>query len=145
MKIYIASDHAGLTYKSMLCEYMINQKYDIEDLGPHIQQKVDYPTYAITLVKKMEHSEGDVFGILICGSGMGMAMCANKFQHIRAAVCVLEYQAYMARLHNDANVLCLGARVIGIDIAYRLTDIFLTTPFEHGRHAKRIAMFCGSE
>lgn len=131
-KILIASDHAGLSLKKYLVQRF--HEFNWEDLGPQTEDAVDYPDYAIKLCKKLD----DNIGILICGTGQGMAMTANKFPNIRAALCWNQVSAEMARKHNNANILCLGARMIDPPTAETILTCFLQTKFEGGRHQKRI-------
>lgn len=138
--IYIGSDHAGYEMKEALKKY-IGEKADFKavDLGAFSQDSLDYPDIAREVCEKIVDEKGSL-GILICGTGIGMMMSANKREGIRAAVCTVELMAKMARLHNDANVLCLGSRIIGMDLAKNIVDTFLTTSFENEeRHVRRIA------
>lgn len=131
--IYIASDHAGFELKTFL---MQNRKdFSWIDLGPTSDARVDYPDFANALVKKIADKD---FGVLICGSGQGMAMRANRYPHIRAALCYNLESTKLARQHNDANVLCLGSRMISKEFALTVFDTFIHTPFEGGRHAERV-------
>ncbi|MBY0408255.1 MAG: ribose 5-phosphate isomerase B [Rickettsiales bacterium] len=139
--LYLASDHAGVALKSVLAEDARRLGWDVKDLGPGDTQSVDYPDYAKKLCDAMKADEA-ALGVLICGSGIGMSMAANRFAHIRAALCHNGLSAQLARKHNDANVLCLGARLIGVDVARDCQHQFLTTEFEGGRHAGRLAKFC---
>ncbi len=134
-KLFVASDHAGLSLKSYLLKNQLN--YNWVDLGPQSDESVDYPDFADILAKKIREPEDR--GVLICGSGQGMCMRANKFMNIRAALCFNEETAKLAREHNDANVLCLGGRIISKELAQKIIDIFMTTKFEGGRHEKRVA------
>ncbi|MBL92785.1 MAG: ribose 5-phosphate isomerase B [Myxococcales bacterium] len=138
MRIGIGSDHAGFQLKSHIIKKMNEMGHDVVDMGPESAERVDYPVYA----KKVSVAVacGDVErGILVCGSGIGMAMTANKSNGVRAANCVSEFQARYSRLHNDANVLCLGERVVGTAVAESILEIFLAEEFEGGRHADRVA------
>ncbi len=137
--IHIASDHAGLTLKEALKTYLTQQGFDVNDHGTHSAESCDYPHFANALCKAVLESNGR--GILICGTGLGMSIMANRHKGIRAALCGTEFQAKATREHNDANVLCLGERVIGQGIAQNMVDIFLQTPFAGGRHEARIAHF----
>ncbi len=134
MKLLIASDHAGLSAKS----FLKTSRPDIEwvDLGSHNDEPVDYPDFANKLIK--EKLETDVFGVLICGSGQGMSMRANKFPSIRAALCWTTQSAELARSHNDANVLCLAGRLTSNKEALEILNVFIKTPFEGGRHVDRV-------
>ena len=135
-KIFIASDHAGYNLKSKIIErYSKFQK--INDLGPFSKNSVDYPKFAKRLSKKVALNKGS-FGILICGSGMGMSMAANKIKNIRAALCYSKKNTKLSRLHNNANIITLGQRLIDKNKAFSLIDIFLSTKFEGGRHLRRV-------
>lgn len=133
--IVFGSDHAGLNLKKFLME-RLDEKYKIIDVGPGDAASCDYPVYAYRLCNKVLEMQSP--GILICGSGIGMSMTANRVKGIRAALCLNEYMARMSRMHNDANVLCLGERIVGIDLAGSIVDAFLSSSFEGGRHQKRI-------
>jgi ribose 5-phosphate isomerase B len=137
--IYIGSDHAGYDLKEVLKKYMAEKQIKFIDLGCFSLESVDYPDIAREVCEKVVE-EKNATGVLICGTGIGMMMSANKRPGIRAAVCTHELMAKMARLHNDANVLCLGSRVIGVELAKHILDIFLETEFEdEDRHKRRIA------
>jgi ribose 5-phosphate isomerase B len=110
----------------------------VEDLGPFTTESVDYPDYAVQVAEAVAAGRARA-GILVCGTGIGISMAANKMPGIRAAVCRTEYEARMARAHNDANVLCLGDRVTGLGLGAAIVEVFLSTPFEGGRHARRVA------
>ncbi|MBY0452640.1 MAG: ribose 5-phosphate isomerase B [Bdellovibrionaceae bacterium] len=146
MKILIASDHAGFELKKQVFE-ALKAEMNIEDLGPFSTDSVDYPDYANLVCKRIEPSNVNdnnasthlsTFGILICGSGQGMAMRANRFPFIRAALCWSEEVATLARLHNDANVLCLGGRLTPFPVGEKILSAFLETAFEGGRHQGRV-------
>jgi ribose 5-phosphate isomerase B len=134
----IGSDHAGFPLKGSFLEHLRVLGYQPEDQGPFTQESCDYPEFAARVCRRV--LELDAFGILICGTGLGMSMAANRFPAIRAALCVNEFQARMARRHNNANVLCLGARVLGEDLAFAVLDAFLSAGFEGGRHDRRVAL-----
>ena len=135
-KIYIASDHAGFKLKSsILSKFSKNKK--IIDLGPNSNISVDYPDYAKKLSKKIASDKGS-FGILVCGSGMGMAITANKIKNVRAALCYSNKNTKLSRLHNNANIITLGERLISKNKAINLIKIFLSTKFEGGRHLRRV-------
>jgi ribose 5-phosphate isomerase B len=136
--IIICSDHAGFPMKEELKSYIQDQGIEILDVGTNSLDSCDYPVYAQDLCKEV--LTRDTLGILVCGSGIGMSMTANKVQGIRAALCTNEYLARMTRKHNNANVLCLGGRVLGIDLARAIVDEFLNNEFEGGRHQKRISL-----
>lgn len=135
MKIAIGADHAGFEYKEALSSFL--KDYDIEDFGTYSSDSVDYPDFAHPVSSAVENKEFDL-GILICGSGNGIAITANKHQGIRAAICWNTELASLARKHNNANILCLPARFISIKEAQEITTTFLTTEFEGGRHQNRV-------
>ena len=135
-KIFIASDHAGFKLKNNVIS-KFSKKIKIVDLGPKNVESVDYPDFAKKLSKKVAANKKN-FGILICGSGMGMAISANKTKNIRAALCYSVKNTKLSRLHNNANIITLGARLIKKDIAFKCIQAFLTTNFEGGRHIKRV-------
>ncbi len=137
MKIAIGGDHAGFAYKEEIKKMLSEQGYEVKDFGPFNEASVDYPDFAHPVATSVENNETD-FGILICGSGNGVAITANKHQGIRAALCWTEELGSLARQHNNANVLCLPARFIDLDLAKKITTIFLKTDFEGGRHANRV-------
>ena len=135
-KIFISSDHAGFNLKkSIIQKFSKNKK--IVDIGPSSNKSVDYPDYARKLSKKISSSNGS-FGILICGSGTGMAITANKNKKIRAALCYSVKNTKLSRLHNNANIITLGARLINKNKAFNLIRVFLNTKFEGGRHLRRV-------
>ena len=137
-KAYIASDHAGYKIKSKLIPYLVLElKLNTIDCGPCSSERVDYPDFANIVCKKII-KDADSFGLLICGSGQGMAIRANKFKDIRAALCWNEESAKMARNHNHANVLCLGARMHKLEDLKKIIKTFFTTEEEIGRHLKRV-------
>ena len=134
--VYIASDHAGFSLKASLISFLTEQGYIVHDLGPSEPKSCHYPIFAKALCGKvLEHA---CPGILVCGTGIGMSITANRFPGIRAALCTHEFHAVATRSHNDANVLCLGERVTGPGVAQNIATLFLQTPFEGGRHAERI-------
>jgi ribose 5-phosphate isomerase B len=139
MKIYIASDHAAFNEKSSLVEHLKSQNHEVLDLGTHSPESTHYPEWAKKLVEKVRSEK--IFGILLCGSGIGVCMTANRYKDIRAALCRDEDDAKMARLHNNANVLCLSGRKTSPDLINRIADTFLASPFEGGRHQVRIDQF----
>lgn len=141
--LFIASDHAGFAMKSYLAEYLRGQGHHVEDLGPSSPESCDYPDSATRVTAKVLENVGS-FGILICGSGIGMSMAANRVPDIRAALATCEFHAKTGRAHNNANVLCLGERVTGLGLAVDIVDVFLSTPFEGGRHLRRIEKFIGT-
>ena len=135
-KIFIASDHAGYNLKNIIVS-KFSKIQKIIDLGPNSNISVDYPDYAKKLSKKVSSIKGS-FGILVCGSGMGMCIAANKTKNIRAALCYSKKNTKLSRLHNNANIITLGSRLINKNNAISLIKIFLSTKFEGGRHLRRI-------
>ena len=135
--ILIASDHAAVAMKSELITELRALGYAPTDLGTHSTESVDYPDYAAALAKGIKEGKAER-GILLCGSGIGMSIAANRHSHIRAALCQSGLEARLARKHNDANVLCIGARIIGTESAKDALREFLKTEFEGGRHQKRL-------
>ena len=135
-KIFIASDHAGYNLKNSIIS-KFSKSIKIKDLGPKKKDSVDYPDFAKKLSKKVAINKGS-FGILICGSGMGMAITANKTKNIRAALCYSIKNTKLSRLHNNANIITLGERLIKKNKAFSLIKIFLSTKFEGGRHLRRV-------
>lgn len=138
-KVVIACDHAGCELKSQVTAHLQAKGYEVTDFGCDGSASVNYPDYAHLVCEALQKGEAP-FGILICGTGIGMSMAANKHVGIRAALCENAFSAEMTRRHNDANVICLGARVLASETALSLIDIFLTTPYEGGRHEARVAM-----
>ena len=138
-KIVIACDHAGNEVKDAIIQHLTEIGYDVTDFGCDGTASVNYPDYAHLVCKAIQDGKAPL-GILVCGTGIGMSMAANKHRGIRAALCENEFSAEMTRRHNDANVICMGARVISVEKAIALTDIFVTTPYEGGRHDARVAM-----
>ncbi len=135
-KIFIASDHAGFKLKESILKKFSN----ITDLGAKSEDSVDYPDFAKKLSQKVSINKGS-FGILVCGSGMGMAITANKRKNIRAALCYSAKNTQLSRLHNNANIITLGARLINKNKAYKFINIFIKTKFEGGRHKRRLKKF----
>ena len=135
--IAIGSDHAGYEYKEKLKEYLLQQQFQVTDFGTHSTDSVDYPDFAHPVATAVENHEA-AFGILICGSANGVAITANKHQQIRAALCWEDEIAELARKHNDANIICIPARFVTEDLAIKMTNTFMNSPFEGGRHANRI-------
>ena len=136
-KICIASDHGGYNLKESIKDLLINKNISIIDLGPFENKTVDYPDYAKKLANRIKIKKSDV-GILVCGSGTGMAISANKIKNIRAAVCYNIRSTRLSRQHNNANIIALGARLTNKILSLKLVDIFLKTKFEGGRHSKRV-------
>ena len=137
MKIAIASDHGGVELKSVLISHMKERNMDVIDCGTHSKESCDYPDYAEKACRKVQSGEADLV-VLVCGTGLGMSIAANKMRGIRAAVCGEDFSAHYARAHNNANVLCLGARVTGPGLAVLILDTFLDSSFEGGRHERRV-------
>lgn len=136
-KIALAADHAGYEFKDALASYLREKGYDVIDLGTNSPDSVDYPVYAKKLCSSVLSGECEK-GILVCGTGIGMSIAANRHKGIRAALCTIPEYARLAREHNNANVLCLGARFVGFDEAVKITDVFLNTEFLGGRHQNRV-------
>ena len=135
-KISISSDHAGFELKESIKKFLIKKKFLVLDLGPRDDKSVDYPDYAKKLVKNIISKKSDT-GILVCGSGIGMAMSANRFKKIRAAVCYNTKSTKLSRSHNNANIIAIGSRLTNKNIALKLVMIFLKTKFDGGRHKRR--------
>jgi ribose 5-phosphate isomerase B len=136
-KIAIGADHAGFELKEKVREWLTRSGFESKDFGTYSGESADYPDFAHPVASAVEKKEFDL-GILICGSGNGVAITANKHQGIRAAICWNEELASLARQHNDANVLCLPARYISSDLAMKIVDKFLNSSFEGGRHLRRV-------
>jgi ribose 5-phosphate isomerase B len=138
MKISIGCDHAGFEYKEAIRKKLSAGGYEVKDFGAFSTESVDYPDFSHPVATSVEKKEADL-GILICGSGNGVCMAANKHQGIRAALCWTEEISALARTHNNANVVCLPARFISLDTAEKIVHTFLNTSFEGGRHERRVA------
>ena len=136
-KICIASDHAGYKLKENIKDFLIKKNVSIFDLGPMNENSVDYPDYAKKVANRVKANKSDI-GILVCGSGTGMAISANKIKDIRAAVCYNNQSTRLSRLHNNANIIPLGSRLTKKNTAIKLVSIFLNTKFEGGRHLRRV-------
>ena len=136
-KIFISSDHAGFKLKEDIKSFLKKKKYSFIDLGPNNDNRVDYPDYARSVAKKVKINKNNR-GILVCGSGMGMNIAANKHRNIRAAQCYNAKSTKLSRLHNDSNIITLGSRLLSKKNALNCVSIFLKTKFEGGRHLKRI-------
>ena len=136
-RIYLASDHAGTVLKDQICDHLAKSGYEVKDLGANGSESVDYPDYAASLADAMLQ-DTSAQGILVCGSGIGISIAANRFAHIRAALVTDVTAARLCRQHNDANVLALGERLTGSATALDCVDAFLTTDFEGGRHQRRV-------
>jgi ribose 5-phosphate isomerase B len=136
-KIFISSDHAGFKLKEEIKSHLLKKKLYFHDLGPFNDDRVDYPDYAHKVAKKVKAKKSNV-GILVCGSGMGMNIAANRHKNIRAAQCFNLKSTKLSRLHNDANIITLGSRLLTKKLAINCVNTFLNTKFEGGRHLKRI-------
>ena len=136
-QIFISSDHGGFTLKEKICEYLLSKKYFIKNLGPSELITVDYPDFAALLANEIL-KEKNSFGMLFCGTGIGISIAANRFSHIRAALCTDVNMASLSRKHNNANVLVMGGRTTRLKLAKNIALVFLETKFEHGRHEKRV-------
>ncbi len=136
-KICIASDHAGFDLKENIKDFLINKHISIIDLGPFKNKSVDYPDYAKKIAYRVKQKKSDV-GILVCGSGTGMAISANKIKNIRAAVCYNQKSTRLSRQHNNANIIAIGSRLTKKSLSFKLVELFLKTKFEGGRHLRRV-------
>lgn len=143
-RIAIGSDHAGYELKQHLVTMLLGQGYEVDDRGTHSTESVDYPAICADVGRAVRDGDADV-GIVLGGSGQGEQLAANKVRGVRAALCNCLYTARMARAHNDANVLSMGARVVGVGLAEEIVTTFLTTDFEGGRHARRVAQLSDLE
>ena len=142
MRIAIGADHAGVILKEHLRARLAEAGHELRDFGAHSAESVDYPDYAALVAGAVAGGSAER-GILVCGSGIGMAIAANRVRGVRAAACVDLYSARLCRQHNDANVLALGSRIVAPPLAEALAEVFLTTTFEGGRHARRVAKLDG--
>ena len=138
-RIAIGCDHVGFEMKAQLIDYLKTKGFEITDCGTHSAQRTDYPTYGKAVAQAVVNGEADC-GILVCGTGVGISIAANKTKGIRAVVCSEPYSAQLSKQHNNTNVLAFGARVIGIELAKMIVDAWLNAEFEGGRHAERINM-----
>ena len=139
-KVYIGADSAGYLLKEDVKARLLSLGYEVFDCGCDSTASCHYPEFAARVCERVQAELEDSFGVLICGTGIGMSMCANKHKGIRAALCADTFSARMTRMHNDANVLCMGARVIGYGLALDILDAFLDAEYEGGRHAIRVEM-----
>ena len=144
-KIIIGADSAGYELKEHLKQMLIDEGYEVSDKGTDSTASCHYPDYARAVCEEVQKDLEGTFGILICGTGIGMSMCANKFKGIRAALCADTFSARMTRAHNDANMICMGARVTGVCLAEDILHAFLDAEFEGGRHAIRVDMMMDIE
>jgi ribose 5-phosphate isomerase B len=142
MRIAIGADHAGFQLKDHLRARLAEAGHELSDFGAHSSESVDYPDYAELVAHAVASGSADR-GILVCGSGIGMAIAANRHRGVRAAACVELYSAALCRQHNDVNVLTLGSRIVALPLAEAIVDLFLATPFEGGRHQRRVAKLDG--
>ena len=144
-KIYIGADSAGYTLKEILKAHLEKSGYTVCDMGTDSTASCHYPEFADKVCRGVQAELDSSFGVLVCGTGIGMSMCANKHKGIRAALCSDTFSAKMTRMHNDANVICIGARVIGECLATEILDAFLVSEFEGGRHKIRVDMMMSLE
>jgi len=136
-KIAIASDHGGFDLKESIIAHLLNTVWEVDDLGPHSRDSVDYPDYGVKLVEEVAEKKVDR-GIVICGTGIGMSIVVNRFPGIRGTLCSDVFTARLCREHNNSNILVLGGRVIGEGLAAEIVNTWLNTPFEGGRHQRRL-------
>ncbi|MDP8222337.1 MAG: ribose 5-phosphate isomerase B [Candidatus Lernaella stagnicola] len=137
MRLIVGSDHGGLALKNIVRDHLADLGHDVTDVGTHTDESTDYPDFGRLVAEMVARDEADL-GIVVCGTGIGIGIAANKVKGIRAALCTNCFMARMARQHNDANVLCLGGRVLGDALALEIVDTFLRHDFEGGRHARRV-------
>ena len=137
MQIALGSDHAGRLLRAEIAKHLGKSGHTVLDVGTYTAESVDYPHYAVLVAQKITAGEA-LLGIAICGTGLGVSMAANRIAGVRAALCTDEFTARMSRAHNNANVLCMGERVVGVGLACSIVDTFLATQFEGGRHARRV-------
>ncbi len=140
----IGCDHAGYELKEIVKKYLISLDLQVDDLGTDSEKSVDYPDFGSRVAEKVDCGEYKS-AILICGTGIGMSMVANRFSGVRAALCNDLFSAIMSRRHNDANILVMGGRVIGSELAKEIVGAWIKTPFEGGRHSQRLKKFCGGK
>ena len=139
-KIVIASDHGGFRLKNEIISHLKQLDYEVEDCGCYSNESCDYPVFAKVVAEYVQKKENNAKGILVCGTGIGMSIAANRYDGIRASHCTDTFSARMTRAHNDSNILCLGERITGTGLAIDIVDIWLNTEFVGGRHKKRIDM-----
>jgi len=144
MRIVVGADHRGFLLRARIVELAERLGHDVEDVGTYSGEAVDYPDIAARVARKISRGEVDR-GILLCGTGLGMCITANKFPGVRAAPCHDDLTAEMSRRHNDANILCLSADLLGEGVVDRMVEIWLNTPFEGGRHSRRVSKICSLE
>lgn len=139
--IAVASDHAGFDLKKAVCQFLLKSGYKVMDLGPETGDRVDYPDFGYKVADIVANGTAK-FGVAICGSGIGISIAANRNKNIRAALCMTKEMASLARKHNDANIIALGARLINEEQAFVMIEEFLKTDFEGGRHEQRVKKLC---
>ena len=139
MKLAIGSDHVGYQLKCHMIGYLQNKGFEVTDFGTYSDERCDYPVFGQRVANAVKNGEADL-GVLICGTGVGISLAANKTEGIRAVVCSEPYSAMMARAHNDANIVAFGSRVVGTAVAEQIVDAFLDSSFEGGRHKARVDM-----
>lgn len=144
MRIAIGSDHIGVPLKQEIIAHLNQKGHQVTDLGPDTQERCDYPVYGEKVARAIVNGEADC-GVLICGTGIGISLAANKVRGIRAAVCSEPYSAMMAKSHNNAQIVAFGARVVGADVAKMIVDTYLETSYEGGRHQNRLDMIAAIE
>jgi ribose 5-phosphate isomerase B len=144
MKIAVASDHAGIALRRVVQERLSASGHQIVDFGTQSEVAVDYPDFAAPVARAVRDRHVEL-GILVCGTGIGMSIAANKFKGVRAAVCTSEFEARASRAHNDANILCMGERVVGPGLACCIAEAFVSTAFEGGRHLRRVQKIADAE
>ncbi len=144
MKIAVGSDHAGYALKEHVREHLAAAGHEVEDVGAHSAERTDFPAHGFRVAKAVASGEFEM-GVLVCGTGIGISMAANRVKGARAANCMIEYHVEMARRHNNANILVLGERVVAPALACRLLDLFISTPYDGGRHEKRVRMLDSEE
>ncbi len=142
--IYIAGDHAAIELKKVIGDYLSEKGYTLHDLGPFEGEKADYPEYASKVANEVLNNN-EALGILICGTGVGISIAANKHKGIRAVVCSEPYSAKLSKMHNNTNILCFGARVVGTEMAKEIVDAWLIPEYEGDRHQKRLDMITDIE
>lgn len=144
MRIAIGSDHIGVPLKQEIIAHLNQKGHQVTDFGPDTQERCDYPVYGEKVARAIVNGEADC-GVLICGTGIGISLAANKVRGIRAAVCSEPYSAMMAKSHNNAQIIAFGARVVGADVAKMIVDTYLETSYEGGRHQNRLDMIAAIE
>ncbi len=144
MKVAVGCDHAGVELKDAVAKILADRGFEVEDVGTFGNDSVDYPDFASQVSRKVGSGEAR-FGLLVCGTGLGMSIVANKYRGVRAAVCTSEFEARATRAHNDANVLCLGERVVGLGLGAAIAEAFFGTEFEGGRHQRRVQKIADAE